>query len=438
MIKTTILRASVALCLLSFAALGLLRPARVDAQMSFGKIERSSQRNPKAPELDDVEKEVFNVGAKNAKTQKTSKETPEEKNESSSRARVAIRKPSVADENAPAPEQEDDAVEETAKKPAKNALSSGSKTTEKRDAKGKDAATGKNGPTLGAPVVHRYRAGMIFQAQAGGACSNVFGSAPVPMDFPEQKVETIEEVFPRVARVDYRDLKEGGARQLIFKMRELKSGQSVEATALFKVTRYPILAPNDPSIYLVPKQVPQDIKRYLKEGKYMQSNSKTVRTLAKETTKEKETAWEKVDAILAFVRENIQYKEVLVQKQMRGALDALKTRDGDCEDMSALFIAMCRAIDVPARLVRVPGHCWAEFYLVDDEKNGYWFPAQVAGNDKLGDRQDTRGILQKGDAFRLPESPREEDLYVKELFTGKVKENGPDPIHQFIQEVDGE
>ena len=105
--------------------------------------------------------------------------------------------------------------------------------------------------------------------------------------------------------------------------------------------------------------------------------------------------------------------------------------------MSALFIAMCRAIEIPARLVRVPGHCWAEFYLVDDEKNGYWFPAQVAGTEELGSMQDTRVILQKGDSFRLPESPKEEELYVKELFMGVVKEGGPDPQYQFIQETDG-
>ena len=122
---------------------------------------------------------------------------------------------------------------------------------------------------------------------------------------------------------------------------------------------------------------------------------------------------------------------------MRGALAALKTNEGDCEDMSALFISMCRAIDVPARLVRVPGHCWAEFYLTDDAKQGYWFPAQVAGTEGLGSLQDDRVILQKGDSFHIPEEPKEDQLYVKELFMGTVKDGGPDPKYQFIQETDG-
>lgn len=306
----------------------------------------------------------------------------------------------------------------------------------KNEANDASANPNKRGPILGSPVSHKYRAGMIFGAQQNGTCSNVIGTAPVPMEFPEQKVRTLEEEFPRVAKVDYRYLREGGARQLVFKMRELKAGQTVQATALFEVTRYPMLPPTDPGIYVIPKKVPSEYIRYTKASNYIESNAKTVRSLAKEVVENEESAWAKVAAILSYVRENIQYKEVMIEKPMRGAMAALKTRDGDCEDLSALFIAMCRAVDVPARLVRVPGHCWAEFYLVDDQKEGYWFPAQVAGTEKLGSLQDTRVILQKGDSFKLPESPKEETLYVKELFMGNVKENAPDPIHQFIQETD--
>lgn len=308
----------------------------------------------------------------------------------------------------------------------------------KTDKNGKDDAkksgAAKRGPVLGVAKTTKYRAGMIFEARQNGTCSNLLGTAPVPTDFPEQKVRTLDENFPRVARVDYRDLKEGGARQMVFKMRQLKPGQRVEATALFEVTRYPLLPPTEPEIYAIPKSPNRDIRRYLKEGPYIESNAKTVRRLAKEITENVDGDWEKVAAILKYVRENITYKELQIEKPMRGALAALRTKDGDCEDMSALFIALCRSLDIPARLVRVPGHCWAEFYLVDDDKNGYWFPAQVAGTEELGSLQDVRVILQKGDNFNIPDSDEKEALYVKELFTGSVKEGAPDPIYQFIQE----
>lgn len=313
--------------------------------------------------------------------------------------------------------------------------------TNETDSTAETPDDGERGPRLGKAVSTKYRAGMIFEARANGACKDLLGTAPVPTDFPEQKVRTLEENFPRVARVDYRDLKEGGARQMVFRMRELKPGQRVEATVLFEVTRRPILPPSQPEIYRFPKTVPRDLRRYLKAGDYIESTSKTVRKLASDIIEQVEEAnkdatdWEKIDALFEYVRTEISYKEAQIEKPMRGALAALRTRDGDCEDMSALFIAMCRSLDVPARLVRVPGHCWAEFYLVDDEKNGYWFPAQVAGTEELGSMQDVRVILQKGDSFRLPESPKEDSLYVKELFTGQLKENAPDPIYQFIQDT---
>ena len=451
-----------------------------DAQTSFGRMRAAQRPAPETPDLgenddafdvDEEERDAAKPSSTSKATSKTTSKTTKTgapkaststKQSATSQSTTAARRataiqrstnPARAAANsqtnkstarkttAKATETASKSSAAASNKTATNKLTasaSSSKAKSNSDA-GSSAATpsGKHGPKLGAPTSHKYRAGMIFGAQPGGSCSDVFGSAPVPMEFPEQKVRVLEEDFPKIAKVDYRDLKEGGARQLVFKMRELKEGNTVEATVLFEVTRYTILPPTHVDVYQIPKQVPADVKRYLKESKYMESNSKTIKTLVKETTKDIENAWDKVDAILAFVRDNIQYKEVLIEKQMRGALAALRSRDGDCEDMSALFISMCRALDVPARLVRVPGHCWAEFYLVDDEKVGYWFPAHVAGTDPLGGLQDTRVILQKGDSFKLPESPREEELYVKELFTGKVREGGPDPIHQFIQEVDG-
>jgi len=292
------------------------------------------------------------------------------------------------------------------------------------------------GPQLGKPQVIKYRAGMIFEARPKSECSNIIGAAPVPMDFPEQKVRVLEENFPSVAKVTYRELKEGGAKELLFKMKKLHAGQQVEATVIFEVTRYPWIRPEKTDCYFIPKNVPRSVTRYKKRSQYMQSDSSKIRSLAKEIVKEKDNDWDKVEALFNYVRENVMYEEETAEtKPMRGALAALENKKGDCEDMCALFIALCRAQDIPARLVRVPGHCYAEFYLVDDEKEGYWFPAQVSGTEPMGGLQDTRVILQKGDSFKLPESPKEETLYVKELFMGET--SGADPVYQFIQEQMG-
>ena len=493
--------ASVALA--AFTAVGFVaEPTPSLAQISFGRMRDASEKGPKpsAPIVDeDEEADAFDVAPNGDQAKDGKPETPRSTRTIGRRsnaaggnsARTTPRTP-AARPAAPAPQNgaktaaqpssgaarqaetaaNETASEETSKpetaanatstaKPARNPLASASTPnasaatlddfladeteangeTDVADSTDATPDDGERGPRFGKAISTKYRAGMIFEARANGGCKDLLGTAPVPTEFPEQKVRTLEENFPRSARVDYRDLKEGGARQMVFRMRELKPGQRVEATVLFEVTRRPLLPPSQPEIYRFPKTVPRDLRRYLKAGDYIESTSKTVRKLASDIIEQVEEAnkdatdWEKIDALFEYVRTEISYKEAQVEKPMRGALAALRTRDGDCEDMSALFIAMCRSLDVPARLVRVPGHCWAEFYLVDDEKNGYWFPAQVAGTEELGSMQDVRVILQKGDSFRLPESPKEDSLYVKELFTGQLKENAPDPIYQFIQDT---
>ena len=86
---------------------------------------------------------------------------------------------------------------------------------------------------------------------------------------------------------------------------------------------------------------------------------------------------------------------------------ALKDKTGDCEELTSLFIALCRASDIPARTVWVPGHCYPEFYLEDDEGKGHWFPCQAAGSRAFGGIPEQKPILQKGDNFSVPENPRE-------------------------------
>lgn len=289
----------------------------------------------------------------------------------------------------------------------------------------------------GEQSIVKYRAGMVFEARQGGPCDNITGTVPVPLDFPEQKVRIIEENFPKNARVYYRELKEGGVKQLVLKMPTLRPGQKIEATVLFEVTKYALLAPKETKGFVIPKKATKKTRQYLRDSIYFESDSRMVRNAAKTAVADKKGAWDKVEGIFQYVRDNVQYKEELKQGQIRGALSALRTKAGDCEDMCALFISMCRAQNIPARLVWVEGHCYAEFYLEDTKGESHWFPAQVAGTEPLGGMADTRIILQKGDNFKVPEDPQSTVPYVKELFTGSVKNNGPDPKYQFIKEISG-
>lgn len=91
---------------------------------------------------------------------------------------------------------------------------------------------------------------------------------------------------------------------------------------------------------------------------------------AQELTRGKTTTLEKVKEIYAFVQQNLVYGGNYAN---RGALSALRTRSGVCEDYAALFVALCRAAGIPARMVfgityntesgKQENHAWAEFFL---------------------------------------------------------------------------
>lgn len=292
-------------------------------------------------------------------------------------------------------------------------------------------------PVLGAAREQKFRYGMCFEARPGGECTNIFGSIPIPIDWPEQRVRVIEEDFPNGARIGYRDLKEGGCRELVFKMNRLKAGQKIEASVILEIIRSEQSPPAETASLKIPKRVPKELRIYLRESPYIETDNRHLRKWSKELTEGIDSDWAKVEAVYRGVREAVKYKEAYVEKSVRGAYAAYDTGEGDCEDMSCLFIALLRNLDIPARTVRVPEHCWAEFYLEDADGTGHWYPAQIAGNEALGvsaSAQAMQPILQKGDAFTLPESPRETTRYVKEIFTGDVVKNGPNPKYEFIQE----
>ena len=149
---------------------------------------------------------------------------------------------------------------------------------------------------------------------------------------------------------------------------------------------------------------------------------------------DKPEAWEHVEAIYDWVREHVKYDKD--EGQLKGRLAALHDKTGECEDMSSLFIAICRAAGIPARTVWVPGHCYAEFYLVDEKGQGHWFPCQLAGSRAFGCIPETKPILQKGDNFRPPQArnPAERQRYLAESMKPSRRPGGGPEVH-WVHEV---
>jgi hypothetical protein len=81
----------------------------------------------------------------------------------------------------------------------------------------------------------------------------------------------------------------------------------------------------------------------------------------------------------------------------------------------------------------VPDHCYPEFYLVEADGEGHWFPCQAAGTRAFGSMPELRPILQKGDNFKVPEDSKPR-RYVSEFLTGVPVRGGGQPEHTFVRE----
>ena len=232
---------------------------------------------------------------------------------------------------------------------------------------------------------------------------------PVPGEWPEQEVKIDAEDIASSAKVDY-TVADGEVKMMLIRIPLLPAGEEAKALVTFELRRSTQEPPDDTSIYVVPnkRKLDRTMLRHLGTSPFIEARQSKIRSLARKLGADKPTAWQQVEAIYDFVRETVKQKDGPV----KGAVSALRSGEGSHEDMVSLFIALCRAKGVPARTVWIPGHCYAEFYLDDDEGKGHWFPCQVAGARAFGAMSDMRPILQKGDNFRPPYDRRDVQRYM--------------------------
>ena len=295
----------------------------------------------------------------------------------------------------------------------------------------KEGGSEPNDMKTGQTQVTRWRAGMIIRA-SGGACKGITGYAPVPADWPEQEVSILKEEKTGGARISY-EMVDGGAKIMNVHVGHLDGGDEAQAIVTVEIRRSTILPPEKTDIYSIPDpaKLPYNIRLYLTPSPKIESGDPKIRQLAKEIGADQEKAWEHVEAIYDWVRKKIKYQN----GPLKGALAGLKDGTGDCEELSSLFIAICRAANIPARTVWVPGHCYSEFYLVDNEGKGRWFPCQSAGKREFGGISEMRPILQKGDNFRPLKGTKERQRYMAVRVVGTPTRNGGQPQVQEIHET---
>ena len=293
---------------------------------------------------------------------------------------------------------------------------------------GTDDAPSSAGPTLGDVRPQLFRVGMEITA-AGGRCRNIYATMPVPGDWPEQKVRIVDEdCSPGVKGPSYRRL-DDGVRQMIVQIPDLPAGDTARAVVTFELERAAILPPRQTAGLRVPDKPDRALRAFLGTSPSIETRHPKIVKLAKETGAGLD-GWAKVERIYDTVREKVEYRN----GDLKGAARALADGWGDCEELTCLFIAMCRAEGIPARTVWVEGHCYPEFHLVGPDGRGWWFPCQAAGARAFGGMPDQLPILQKGDNFRDPDRPGRSLRYVSEFLRGPTAEGDDDPEVRWIRE----
>jgi hypothetical protein len=289
-------------------------------------------------------------------------------------------------------------------------------------------AAADRGVRLTDETTSRWRFGVVVTA-GNGAVSGIRATLPVPMDWPEQSVKTIgEDKTPNVESITFKVL-DGGVKLMAVSIPRLAPGQEATAIINLEIVKRRMETPDDTSVYQVPKPNTA-MAKFLNPSPYIESRDPKIKSLAAELAAGKQPAWEQTAAIFDWVRANIKYE---FAKEIKPAIASLKAGQGDCEELSSLVIALCRASKIPARAVWVPEHTYPEFYLADETGKGHWFPCQAAGADReFGSMNETRPILQKGDNFLVP-GQKAPQRYVQQSLS--AKDAAAPPSVKFIMEL---
>jgi len=180
-----------------------------------------------------------------------------------------------------------------------------------------------------------------------------------------------------------------GNTYAVFKNLEVPAGGEVIITAKYVVdvrcVRY--LDHNDG------RGPPADVQRYLKPSRYVESDHPLIVATAKGLADGLNNTMDKVFAVLKFVVDHLKYDPSTPPSV--GALGAYESGRGVCEQYARLFTALCRAMGVPARVVKGFGllslepnavhrvdvlHAWAQFFVQDYS----WIPVETQSYELFG------------------------------------------------------
>lgn len=137
------------------------------------------------------------------------------------------------------------------------------------------------------------------------------------------------------------------------------------------------------------------ISEYLHPEPFIESDDAEIRAAAEEAVAGLSGPRARAEALTRFVSSAVQKKPTV---SLPSAREVLRTKIGDCNEHTVLFVAMSRAIGIPARiavgLAFVRGafyyHAWPEVYIDEGAGRGLWLPVDPTFNQFPADSTHVR------------------------------------------------
>lgn len=241
-----------------------------------------------------------------------------------------------------------------------------------------------------------------IKSTGNGDAANLVAATVLPSEFPEQKIVGNKDgaLTGNASSISVQPLT-FGARQLVMTIGRITEGQVNIARSTVRVELFKSYFGFEKDQF--PEKQPKlnrQLRPFLGNSPGIKIRSSSVSKVVAPIKEKYLHPWDRAKAFHEWVFENIKGRP-----QNYTSVDAaIKNRVGDCEERAGVFIACCRSVGIPARLVWVPGHCWAEILLFNKKQKPNWIPIHTAGYSWFGWTGAHEVILQKGDIVPIPQN----------------------------------
>ena len=147
---------------------------------------------------------------------------------------------------------------------------------------------------------------------------------------------------------------------------------------------------------LGPGPAPADLARYLGPEPFLESDAPEIRAEAEKAIAGAAEPRLRAERLVRYVHALLEKRPTI---SLPSALEVLQTRVGDCNEHTALYVAMARAAGLPARvaigLVQLRGafyyHAWPEVFVAEaDRRRGVWLAVDPTLNQFPADATHVR------------------------------------------------